>query len=472
MDERAFIARVESADPSELARLLSEPAAEEEGALRNYLGDEAFEEMRSLAARQIGAAAEVASEPIGNVVVTHGILGSSLSAVDERGDLDWVWLNPLFLVFRSLNLLRLSDDGRTGFRPEYDVRATGLLLRYYGKQVLSLRNNWNVYPFWFDWRKDLNAAASELNDQINRHFGEDAPVHIIAHSMGGLVARTFIKNHRERWEKMWDERSGGRSGGRLVMLGTPNHGSFAVPLLINGLSGVIRWLAAASQPHTLRDVLEITNSFVGTYQMLPSPYVMPSMQPLYDSQTYADLPVPQNVPQRRLDEALQHHAALRDVIDTERMIYVAGYNHPTINGISDFAKLHSIEEGYSATLTAGDGTVPHELGFLETSQGEKVKTYFVDEAHVNLPRNGQVVAALEDLLGHGTTRALSDALPAPRQGQGLGPADAAVTATQTGEEEEARALAEEILAQSAESAANVSLSPEEGEFEEMLMRGF
>jgi pimeloyl-ACP methyl ester carboxylesterase len=41
----------------------------------------------------------------------------------------------------------------------------------------------------------------------------DAPLHIVAHSMGGLVARALI--HRQRPRRL----------GRVVMLGTPNGGS-------------------------------------------------------------------------------------------------------------------------------------------------------------------------------------------------------------------------------------------------------
>ncbi|MGZ3316904.1 MAG: esterase/lipase family protein, partial [Isosphaeraceae bacterium] len=62
--------------------------------------------------------------------------------------------------------------------------------------------------------------------QIDRWFGFDAPVHLVAHAMGGLVCRTFIKRHPDRWKTMWDAERNGERGGRLVMLGTPNHGSY------------------------------------------------------------------------------------------------------------------------------------------------------------------------------------------------------------------------------------------------------
>jgi hypothetical protein len=77
------------------------------------------------------------------------------------------------------------------------------------------------------------------------------------------------------------------------------------------------------------------------------------------------------------------------------MIYVAGYGRPTINNISDFAQLDSLD-AYETTAIGGDGTVPHELGVLRTADGETVKTYFVDASHTSLPRDDRVVAALEN----------------------------------------------------------------------------
>lgn len=46
-DERAIIARAESADPEELASVLAAPSEEQESALRRYLGAEEFEELRA-----------------------------------------------------------------------------------------------------------------------------------------------------------------------------------------------------------------------------------------------------------------------------------------------------------------------------------------------------------------------------------------------------------------------------------------
>ena len=61
------------------------------------------------------------------------------------------------------------------------------------------------------------------------------------------------------------------------MLGTPNHGSFAIPQTITGLEGMVRKLALADLRHDLGELLPVFNSFLGSYQMLPSPLVEPPL---------------------------------------------------------------------------------------------------------------------------------------------------------------------------------------------------
>lgn len=464
-DERAYIARLESADTEELVRMLARPTADEEKALRVYLGDGRYQRMHGQALRR--GVRRAAVGPRGNVVVIPGIMGSELTSVDRGGDLDRIWVQVLRIAAGRLDRLRLGDDGLAEHDRNHDVRATGILKRYYGELQLALSENWNVRAFWFDWRKDLDLAADELKAKISGWFSDDAPVHIVAHSMGGLVARTFVKNHPERWKAMWDEPSGGESGGRLIMLGTPNHGSFAIPQAIAGVASVVKWLARLDVVHGRTGLLEILNSFVGSYQMLPSPLRMPDMKPLYDAKTYGDL----NVSQGRLDNASRHHELLREgAVDAERMVYVAGYGQPTFSGIQDFSRLDDL--GAYDVTTKGDGTVPHELGLLEG-----VKTYYIDEEHGNLASNKKVLSALDELLGTGATAGLSSRLPTERRG----PEDEAkreearrqLLASRAADERRLQALMGRNSQRGmATRSADYVISNDEREMEEILTRDF
>jgi len=465
-DERAYVARLESADAGELAGMLSRPSVEEEKTLRVYLGDARYERMHALALRRNVRRAMY--RPRGNVVVIPGIMGSELTTVDRRGDLDHVWVQIPRLIAGRLARLRLDEKGLAELDPNYDVHATGILKKYYGELLLSLSEHWTVRAFWYDWRKDLNLAADELKARLGGWFGEEAPVHIVAHSMGGLVARTFIKNHPERWKKMRGDKEG--AGGRLIMLGTPNHGSFMIPQAIAGIAPIVRQLALLDVFHSVGALLPIMNSFVGSYQMLPSPLHLPEMRRLYEPAAYGSV----GVPQARLTNALKHHEALRPVVDPERMLYVAGRDQPTIGGINDFGNLADLDS-YGVT-TRGDGTVSHELGLLATEDGTEVETYYIDEEHGNLASNAGVLAALDEMLETGETGALEREPTARKRGAEVAAdgrdAREQLVSARAAEERRLETLLARNSLRSAEGNAEAYVSGDERQIEEILTREF
>lgn len=71
--------------------------------------------------------------------------------------------------------------------------------------------------------KPIAALAEDIHPAITRFAERDAPLHFVAHSMGGLVARVYIAKHRPA------------RLGRVVMLGTPNSGSEVADLLRGSL---------------------------------------------------------------------------------------------------------------------------------------------------------------------------------------------------------------------------------------------
>jgi len=458
-EERALIARLEGAGPEELAEIIARPSARDEKVLRAHLGDETFERMHGLAIRTRIARAVPKSR--GNIVVIHGIMGGELTSIDRSGDADQIWLNLPRLLMGWLGRLELDQTGRAERDTEHDVRASGILKRTYGEILLSLSRNWNVRAFWFDWRKELSLAADLLDFQIGPWFGDGAPVHIVAHSMGGLVARTFIERHPERWNGMRGS-NGGKDwlGGRLVMLGTPNHGSFTIVQVITGLEKMVRRLEQLDLRNDMRAVLRIVNSFPGSLEMLPSPLGRwKNMEPLYKAETYGDL----NLSQAHLDAARRSHERLSKGADPERMIYVAGCNRPTLSGIKDFGKIRSYD-GYEETM-AGDGRVTHELGFLDN-----VPVYYVDETHGDLASNGSVLAALDDLLLRGETGTLDRR---PAIARAVAGADRETLRMREEEEDrEFASLLSRLRSRALTGDAGRSISVNERKAEQMITAGF
>ena len=143
------------------------------------------------------------------------------------------------------------------------------------------------------------------------------------------------------------------------MLGTPNRGSFAIPLTLTGNEKLVKLLAKADIPHRLSALLSIIGSFPGLYQMLPSPLLDldDDHQRLFDAQTWGQVPARAPL----LTGAQRFIRDLNDVIDPERLLYVAGYNQPTPSRIRvDAPGMFSYLE-----TNDGDGRVPHALGLLE-----------------------------------------------------------------------------------------------------------
>ena len=190
-------------------------------------------------------------------------MGSSLITIDKDGDEDLIWISLFRLVLGQIERLKLSPDGASEDHTEFTVKPSELDKRTYARVILSLQASWNVAPFAFDWRKDMDNASDALAASIREKF-PDQPVHLVAHSMGGLGCRNFIRRYRKQWDAMRGE--DGARGGRLIMLGTPNYGSFAIPQTMTVMK---RWsnFWPADLTNSLSDILAVINTFVGSYEI-------------------------------------------------------------------------------------------------------------------------------------------------------------------------------------------------------------
>lgn len=450
MNDREILARLEAASPKELDSLLRRPSDGEARIYRAYFGEARYDALRrkTLSTRSATRAAKR-----GNVVILHGIMGGELTLRANGSDKS-IWMNVLRLAFGAVDRLRMKEG-----KSEFDVRATGILKKWYAEQILELSYDWNVQTYWYDWRRDLDEIADDLRARISVWFGDDSAVNLVAHSMGGLVSRTYIARHAKRWNK----------GGKLIMLGTPNHGSFAIPQVITGAMDTVRKLALVDVKHSLAEITAILGGLPGSLEMLPSPLVMPAMAPLYQGSTWGG-----RVPQTLLDRARRHHDLLAEVVDGGRMCYIAGCNRRTHDDIRDWKRLDTLD-GYSASMN-GDGTVPHRLGFLE-QDGARIPTWFVQEDHGALPNNTKVIAATQLLL----LGDKCDLATAPEGARGLA-ADRSV-ARAAGSDERTRRDADEarlttimerlpVQARAAAPADDAPVSREEIEAGEIVLRGF
>jgi pimeloyl-ACP methyl ester carboxylesterase len=337
--------------------------------LSAYLGATLYRELRTLARR--AASASVVSGK--RAYVLPGIMGSRLGAPARSGSPEQViWIDPL-----SIESGRLAQLALPGRRP---LRSLGVQLFKYLKLKLALENaGYQVHFHDYDWRQSVDVLGREL---LARLRTERAPsVAVIAHSMGGLVARAAMKADRER------------RIARLLMLATPNYGSYAPVLALRGAYPPVRRIARLDHLHDAdAHAQRIFATFPGLYQLLPAAERLGAVN-LYDTAAW---PRDVRAPRRALlDRARAYREKLAE--PDARCTLIVGTDQPTITGLvqQDGAFLYQI-------TNAGDGTVPTELALLDG-----VDTYFVRDDHSELAHNSVVVAAVLDLLERGKTRKLA-----------------------------------------------------------------
>lgn len=369
-------------------RAANETADPQEELLRSYFGADRFNDLRELAQR-----GDQTRKELGNVVLLPGIMGSHLTVVESDSDEDHVWVNLWRMVKGDMKRLRLSSDGKTNANGE-TVKATGLIGWYYALALEWLQ----AAPFPYDWRLSVTDAADKLAVFVEEKFNDGTfdrakPVHFVAHSMGGLVVRSLIRQHKDLWREL---------DGQLVMLGTPNSGSFAAIQTLMGRNSMVKTIAQVLPFQTKAEWFQIVNSFPGLYQLSPSKLVNPEV---YEKNIWEKFPdvafdgILQLVPKFHQDLFDSREAT----IDTNRMSYIAGVGYETLSGLKDF---NGTEYDFDITLD-GDGTVSHKLGLLDG-----VTTYYVEGTpHGSLPNNRRVLRAVTDIIKTGVTQELSKTKP-------------------------------------------------------------
>src|SRR5262245_10286428 len=138
------------------------------------------------------------------VLILPGIMGSTLGRPRPLLD-DVIWVNPVDVAEGHLTQLALSAQPSR-------VQALGVILFAYLRLKLKLQmSGFDAAFFPFDWRYSIDVLSKTLVRQLESAVADE--VHLVAHSMGGLVARAAVARKAPRV-------------GRLIMLGTPNCGSF------------------------------------------------------------------------------------------------------------------------------------------------------------------------------------------------------------------------------------------------------
>ncbi len=185
------------------------------------------------------------------VILIHGIMGARLS---DSGNGEEAWPGGISqLAFSDYDELGLEIDADTLEPGESRFYPSGLADEvagrdFYGAILRTLEeagryhradpdepanaDRREVYVFTYDWRQDNVVTAGKLADLIDRikksHGDPELKVDLIAHSMGGLIARYYLRYGRD--DVLNDNEfpvnyAGAQNVRRIILLGTPNLGS-------------------------------------------------------------------------------------------------------------------------------------------------------------------------------------------------------------------------------------------------------
>lgn len=147
------------------------------------------------------------------IILIPGITGTELFSNDRKRIIDMVF--PISSSSNLFNQLHINNHLVEGDLIGWSGSITdNRVKQIYGSLEKSLEN-YNVYPFPYDWRYSNEHTANKLQKFINEVLQTEGvqKVDIIAHSMGGIIAKEYILNSK------------GESVDQFISLGTPYFGS-------------------------------------------------------------------------------------------------------------------------------------------------------------------------------------------------------------------------------------------------------
>ena len=382
-------------------------------------------------------AIEIAHNPL---ILVPGIAGSKLlNDPNQDGIYDEVWPNSTTLAIDPwdsfLLALKLNPSGTGPFDPNDKSSSTvkvGDIIRTesipivgdqdfytstinYFTQQRGYQEGVDFFVCPYDWRKSIPAIAfgSELDKTLDKCINHalalnpsKTKVDILAHSMGGLVARYYVSNatHASKVD-------------HLVTLGTPYLGAPNIALVeIDKMCFVEKYGLCITNADTLH---ELGQNFPSIYEIAPGD----AFFQVYKGYIYRDWDKNEDGAVDGWLSADQSYAMLSDhnsELAIQARTYnaaVGGWTNGGTNGVnvlmivgsglptpsvlwetqeSDWWNPFSKRIVYTALTTTGDGTVPQNSAnmrnpFIGADLSANVPTVYFKLEHGDLAKNTQVL---------------------------------------------------------------------------------
>lgn len=310
------------------------------------------------------------------IIIIPGIMGSKLQYKEFE-----IWpINPTILWKGANELQKKLKDLQ-----DEEINSEGILenffgINFYGELVkYSKQLGDEITIFNYDWRKSNFCHIEELKQKINLNADE---VIIIAHSMGGIVAKLFLTADIDDVIKSKIT--------KLITLGTPWNGSVEAHLCIEYGLG----------PALLKGIYSDTiPKFESIYQLLPNEKYIKETEEKFGCSYLNGLNWNEIYKKYYInnlnDNGLNSKAVLENFYHQMEKSLPNNIEHHEIIGydIATKAMLENVELKVYGRFTSGDGTVPLYGAISETEN-----KYFIQCSHKKLANNKTVNKILEDII--------------------------------------------------------------------------
>ena len=347
------------------------------------------------------------------VILIPGIMGSTL---EVDGEDQWIQMRA---ISKGAIVDKLNYSSK-------NVAASGVVKKFYSKFGGYLSESYDVFTLAFDWRKSVVIAAIQLKELLKEVLAQNVNVHIVAHSMGGLVARQCMMDHEAIWSKFKSSKDN-----KFVMLGTPWLGSYLIMEVLTGHSKRVKQLANIDFNHNKKELLKIFWKFSGVFELLP---IEKQTDRFFENTAFwdyikkeANLEVmpPLNLNKRSLNDFKKYKDKVIKFLDKidaddsffDNTYYICGKADKTVFDYTFKNRFLSRHKKlvYKAT-SYGDGSVTWETGIPKQLRNSS-RLYYARTTHGELANEPYIFEGVTDILEQGKTNKLSTQAPRSRTGE-------------------------------------------------------
>lgn len=331
------------------------------------------------------------------------------------------------------DILRLKSDGQTAEAP---LELTGNLTPFGYPDIdsfftgIGYQKGTDFFVFPYDWRKDIRTTQTSLDSLVEEAKQKSgmSKVNIVAHSMGGLVARNYISN-AERASKV----------SKLIELGVPHLGA------TKALKSILYGTWINYDFYFLKIGIIPASEIKDLFSNLPTAFKLSPTKEYFDfyDNSNKDLPYPfyderdidnsndsgqLNFTQMKtllnnfgtnmltFDLAEQFHDSLKTLfsqinqINGVKIYNIVGSGKPTLAQIKETWWIKwplNLIPKTDEIFVNGDDTVPLYSASLKNNKlnySSSTKLYYVEQRHSDLVRNtGPAMQTVKAILFEGDT---------------------------------------------------------------------